>query len=126
MGWDGCHREKGISSFAFFKKELGDSLLKLRVKGSVAYGAYKDKKDNIFAVVILMKWTKDPYFNFQYKVMDEGMGPYNYDCPADILDMLTAPLNQYSEAWRREQKAYRAVCKLLDLTSPLEALKESA
>lgn len=41
---------------------------------------------------------------FQYKIMDEGMGPIAANCPAKILGLLTplpcADIGQYAEGWR--------------------------
>lgn len=37
---------------------------------------------------------------FGYKDMEESMGPYHYDCPAAILDLLTPTNNQNALAWR--------------------------
>lgn len=103
MGWDETFKAKGITSKAFFQREFKDHLIELKVKGNVAYGAYKDDIGNIFALVILMRRKKDPYFNFAYKVMDETVGPYNYDCPNSILRLLTPPLNEHSRIWRSKQ-----------------------
>ena len=32
--------------------------------------------------------------------LTETMGPYNYDCPASILDLLGPPGNEYAAQWR--------------------------
>jgi hypothetical protein len=37
--------------------------------------------------------------------MSETMGPYNYDCPASILDLLGPPGNEYAANWREACRA---------------------
>lgn len=32
--------------------------------------------------------------------LSENMGPYSYDCPASILDLLGPPANDYAAKWR--------------------------
>ncbi len=32
--------------------------------------------------------------------LSETMGPYNYDCPASILDLLGPPGNEFAAQWR--------------------------
>ena len=42
---------------------------------------------------------------FGYKDMSESMGPCESDCPARILDLLTATENTYALAWRERCRA---------------------
>lgn len=42
------------------------------------------------------------YFNFSYKDMCESAGPYRYNCPKGILDLLTATDNEYAINWRNK------------------------
>lgn len=34
--------------------------------------------------------------------LSETMGPYSYDCPASILDLLGPPGNEYAAQWREQ------------------------
>jgi hypothetical protein len=52
------------------------------------------------AVVFLTSVDMKDHFNFSYKDMCESMGPYSYDCPKGILDLLTPTENEYANKWR--------------------------
>jgi hypothetical protein len=41
------------------------------------------------ALVVLTKRAPKSEYNFGYKEMDEFCGPYHYECPARLLDMLS-------------------------------------
>lgn len=77
------------------------TVLKSSMKGSVYYGAIKQKNTGeVFAVVFLTSTDMKDYFNFSYKDMDETCGPYQCDCPKGILDLLTPTDNEMANAWR--------------------------
>lgn len=77
-------------------------VLKSSMKGSTYYGAIKQKNtEKVFAVVFLTSTNMKDYFNFSYKDMDETCGPYQYDCPKGILDLLTPTDSEYANAWRK-------------------------
>lgn len=110
MGWDCTYREKGISSYEFFKRRMPD-LLDLKVVNNVGYGVCIDEDNRGEAVVIVMEWHKDPHFNFEYKIMSEREGPFYYDCPKEIMDLLS-PIKDfdwkgYAEEWRAKQRCNR-------------------
>ena len=42
---------------------------------------------------------------FGYRSMGEESGPYEYDCPAAILDMLTPTDSEYARIWRQKCRA---------------------
>lgn len=52
------------------------------------------------------KVTTDPY-NWGYKDMDEGAGPYYYNCPLAYLDMVPDPGGHATE-WRKQVREYHA------------------
>lgn len=41
--------------------------------------------------------------------LTETMGPYHYDCPASILDLLGPPGNKYAANWRKACRARLAL-----------------
>jgi hypothetical protein len=110
MGWTGTHKEKGQSLFDFFKRELGEGLIDISQKGwSTAYAAYRTKDGKVCGFVIHIQNNPRDYFNFTYKEVDEGMGPYECECPKRILDLLspsedlyTGSSLEYSKRWRDE------------------------
>lgn len=83
----------------------------LRVlKSTVRSGAYYAACQNYdatgagdpFAIICLVRWNpraRDGYV-FAYKDMTETAGPYYYDCPASILDLLGPPGNDHAAEWR--------------------------
>jgi hypothetical protein len=60
-----------------------------------------------FAIICLVKWNPGARSGeeFGYKDMSETMGPYHYDCPASILDLLGPPGNEYAANWREACRA---------------------
>ena len=108
MGWSYTFKPSSMSVADFFKKEFKGEFGKVigcAVKGMrTAYLAYEITKDGerkVFAFVCLLNYSKDHY-NFGYKDMDESMGPYYYDCPKRILDLLTPTDNVNALEWRKE------------------------
>ena len=82
-------------------------VLKSTMKGSVYYAAveFTDKragKSEVFAAIFLTRTYMQDHFNFSYKDMYETMGPYAYDCPKGILDLLTETDNEYANEWRKK------------------------
>lgn len=53
----------------------------------------------VWAAVIKITHGRGDY-GFCYKDMSEDMGPYYYDCPAKVLDLLTPTESEYAKAWR--------------------------
>lgn len=92
-------------------------VLKSSMVGSTYYAAVKAlKKCNpdgdgyldippeeqpVFAVIFLTSTDKKSAFDFGYKDMDETVGPYKYDCPRTILNLLSPTDNAYALEWRR-------------------------
>jgi len=77
----------------------------------VAYGALRLPTGDVIGLVYLIRWAPKDHYNFGHKAMSEDMGPFEYDCPARILDMLTPTDIEYSKEWRakcRERLAARA------------------
>lgn len=87
-------------------RETGLRVLKSTVRFSAYYGACQsydaDGARETFAIICLVRWNPGAKSGeeFGYKDMTETMGPYNYDCPASILDLLGPPGNDYAAQWR--------------------------
>lgn len=86
-------------------------VLKSSMVGSTYYAAVKktifateEKPEDIkvFAMVCLTSTDSKDYYNFAYKDMDESVGPYKYDCPKGILDLLTPTEYEYANEWRKQ------------------------
>ena len=81
-------------------------VLKSSMVGSTYYAAVKSfNKTNgyecVTAAICLTSTNMKDYYNFAYKGMDESMGPYRYDCPKGILDLLTPTESEYANEWRK-------------------------
>lgn len=107
MGWTGTYKEKGESYDDFFNAEYGNESHHVWIgKGFAKNGAYYRAMKNtetgeIFAVIILLQHgSQSDRTNFFYKTMDETEGPYNYDCPKRILDILTPTDDEFAIQWR--------------------------
>lgn len=53
----------------------------------------------VWAAVIKVTQTRGDY-GFCYKTMTESMGPYEANCPASILDLLTPTDDECANEWR--------------------------
>ena len=123
MGWLSMTRS-GMATFATPKayldnqctytpdpekgRDKGLRVLKSTVRSNAYYAACQsytaDGPEQTFAIICLIKWNpaaRDGYL-FAYKDQDEMMGPYKYDCPASILDLLGPPGNDYAAQWREQ------------------------
>lgn len=87
-------------------RKTGLEVLKSTVRSNVYYAACRihgpETDHRVTAIVCLIKWqpaARDDMI-FGYKDMDERMGPYNWDCPASILDLLTPTDHQHALEWR--------------------------
>lgn len=114
MGWLTYHRPTGESDREHLQREVcGDrhTILDGVTKGFTFYGAVRDDEtDEVWALIVLQQRTHG-YQNYGRKVMDETVGPYHYDCPDRILDLLTPTENEHALAWRaacRTRNAARA------------------
>ena len=81
-------------------------VLKSSMVGSTYYAAVKSYNktngyERVCAAICLTSTNAKDYYNFAYKDMDETCGPYKYDCPKGILDMLTPTDNEYALEWRK-------------------------
>jgi len=97
MGWTFTHRESGTSTLAFFNQEWSSvTILDIASRGAEVYMAVRGRDDLVFGVAIETAWRHRDYHNFGYKDHEEGMGPYLYNCPARILDLLSPVESLYT------------------------------
>lgn len=92
-------------------RPTGLRVLRSSMVGQVYYAAVQSYEaagpKSVFAVVCLTRWNpkaRDGHI-FGYKDMDESCGPYEAQCPARILDLLTEPANDYAREWREKCRA---------------------
>ena len=120
MGWTTVHKPVGTSVDSFFDKEFAGSSIEFVGKGclknfSEYYRACYNKKTNTyFALVCRIHFERDSYYNFSFKDMDESEGPYFYNCPKRIMDIIerSQPVNDMSKEWR--MKVHKVLDTKLD------------
>lgn len=112
MGWCSYHAQYYKNGKVDRKREMDELLtggnqvvLKSSMVGSTYYAAVKTIGENNVSVWACVAETcgqdrNDPYFNFGYKAISETSGPYRYDCPKSILDLLTETDNEHALRWR--------------------------
>lgn len=92
----------------------GCRVLKSAMVGSVYYAAverynnYTGFRDVGAAVCLTCGRTRWDGTAWGYKDMDETMGPYYYDCPVSILNLLSPTDNQTANEWREECRRHAA------------------
>lgn len=128
MGWMYMARPAGQSHQAFFQEQFGSDcqILDSHTTRFVFYAACENKRKPgaVFAVICLFRYARKDYYNFGFKDMDESMGPYAYDCPNRILDMLTPTDNEYANKWRslcraRNDKPSPRIGQTIELAQPV-------
>lgn len=90
MGWTGTHKPAGQSLRDFFTEEFrGTEILDFSVVNyTECYAAMRNKRGEVFGMVILVHMAPQSYWNVTYKEMGESMGPFAFNCPKRILDLL--------------------------------------
>ena len=130
MGWTYTQKPHNVTEW--FKETLtweNDrqkvTCLKTAIKFKEAYAAVETViketgQRYVWAACFMLNYTREDYYNFGYKDMDESMGPNISNCPASILDLL-APVEehpisdesrQWASAWRERCRKNLAVPKI--------------
>jgi hypothetical protein len=60
----------------------------------------------VYAAVFLLRYPTKSEYNFAYKDMDEGCGPFEVDCPERILKLLTPTDSEFALKWRKNCRTY--------------------
>ena len=76
---------------------LDVKILESKIKNAIMYAAVQNK--NGFVDCIIIKFKNNPYF--EYKIMDESEYPYYFDCPVEILNLLSVTDNKLANDWRK-------------------------
>lgn len=96
-------------------------MLKSGMNGTTFYAAMETTTPTAREVWALVVLTSVSGREFCYKEMDETEGPYKYDCPAAILNMLTPTENENANAWREECRKQAAEKRKKGATIPRSA-----
>lgn len=86
----------------------GTTLLADRVVGNHYWAALQLADGKVTIILALMR-KGGPDCGYGYKLMDETVHPYYYDCPLSLLKMATdPPYNENAAEWRAKVREYHA------------------
>jgi hypothetical protein len=118
MGWTGKAYRKGVDTpTSVFREQFHNdpnyTVIDCQSKRGAVYGAVLDKRTgDIKAVIMVYKLSKnsrtgywsDATQEITYKTMDEGDGPFWYDCPKRVFSKLSPPTSDTAREWRKKVK----------------------
>lgn len=80
-------------------------VIKSCVKLREGYFAYRNKVTGEVSACVACFSYEDNGASVRVKMIDEEMGPYYWNAPASILDLLTPTKNETAQIWRSECRA---------------------
>lgn len=113
MGWNkvfGKFKNSEECFKKYSKKEIEAEILDYEIKEGtdgidIVYAAQKENNGNVSAVICLIDTqsveTDGKPMQF-VRHTHESKGSHETKCPQRILDLLSAPVNEYSATWRKE------------------------
>ena len=107
MGWTGGQLQGPFTALAAIEFDLGADFAARVIDtvryGTVIYAAVRSRDgDDVFGLVLLAERRGGILYT---KPISEDMGPAEDRCPARILDLLSAPSNDWARAWRERCRA---------------------
>ena len=108
MGWDFHHEQAPYDRKKICRSHVSDSyeVIKDAVVGTTWYAAVRNKETGkVHATIVLTQIDRSGYCNFGMKWMDETYGPFAYDCPKSILDLLSPTCDCEAMDWRNRCRA---------------------
>jgi hypothetical protein len=107
MGWTGGQLQGPFTALAAIEFDIGADFAARVIDtvryGTVIYAAVRSRDgDDVFGLVLLAERRGGILYT---KPISEDMGPAEDRCPARILDLLSAPSNDWAHAWRERCRA---------------------
>ena len=137
MGWISLHLSKGESAKAYLDNvyggiiydKSGEPIIEHKILKSVLvnfreYYCALSIVDNrtgskrVIAGVAKIEYNNKDYYDFSYKAMDETSGPFLYNCPESVFNLLTETDNEFAIEWREKQKKIIDQKKILSSMTP--------
>lgn len=127
MGWTGMRASFYKTNGTINRKKECDNLLKEQLEkkyvliesqmvGTTYYSAIRNIETNVISATIILTMSNlREYDNFQYKVIDENMGPVEAKCPQRIIQLLTPTDDEITNKWRKKCREYNEKPKLSNL-----------
>ena len=108
MGWTGGQLQGPFTALAAIEFDLGADFAARVIDtvryGTVIYAAVRSRDGNdVFGLVLLAERRDGILYT---KPISEDMGPAEDRCPARILDLLSAPSNDWARTWRERCRAH--------------------
>jgi hypothetical protein len=110
MGWTG-HTYDRRPAVDIVREELvgsGERYKAVANSGAKYWVIQNTTTSERIAVVVL---TRRSHGDLYTKVVDESMGPYDYNFPLRLLNMLGEPLGELSAEWREKVREHHAAKK---------------
>lgn len=104
MGWTYFYNHDRANRIELCRREFGNkpswaTIVKDAIIGTTYYAAMKSTKTGeVWGLVVLTDMADG---EFGYKDMSEDMMPYYFDCPVEIIKLLSPTDNQYANEWRQ-------------------------
>lgn len=112
MGWDSCRSWKTKADVVLTLKTdyLSSTVYEYVESKSTTHGLWTVLKNRETGKkVIVFDLIKKERGEFMVKNMDEGMGPYYYDCPSKfVYDVPESKSGNFNRAWRERYFAANA------------------
>jgi len=86
------------------------------VRGRVLYAAHRAERGDEVTTFIGVYLLGTSNGDWGYKAMDEGMHPYQYDCPLYLFDLAPVPPSPQAAKWREEVR--KKAARKRSLTKP--------
>lgn len=107
IGWTAGHLQGPFTARAAIEFDMGADFAARVINavryGKVIYAAVRSRdSDEVFGLVLLTERENGVLYT---KPVSEDMGPLEDRCPARILDLLTAPSNDWARKWRERCRA---------------------
>jgi hypothetical protein len=110
MGWTAGALSQPFTALAAIEFDLGEEFATRVIDtaryGTVIYAAVRSRENQEIWGLVLLAERRDGLL--YTKPISEDMGPVEDRCPARILDLLTAPSNEYARKWRARCRAHLA------------------
>ena len=112
MGWDSCstwNTKQDVikETLEGYEKSASHRILAYKSTSNALYIGIeatddKGEKESFIAVYLIQRRGKE----LSRKGMSEHMGPFECDCPLELLELVPCPNNEYAREWREKVKAF--------------------
>lgn len=102
MGWDFTQNSSKKDIINEIKYDFKTTLIKYQVKNNIMWMIIKNTNTNDKYIACALLSYNKTINGWGYKLLDESMHPFYYDCPLEYLNETT----QTNQEWRKKVIAY--------------------